>query len=394
MAFAVANAVTMHYCRTGRAGAPRLVFLNSLGSDLRIWEEVVVLLEDRFDILLMDMRGHGLTEPGSRPVSIALLADDVTALLDHIGWQTTSIVGLSIGGLIAQHLAVHTPARLEGLILMDTAAKIGEADAWNDRIAAIEKGGVAAIADQVAVRWFSEGYSDREPQRFTAWRRMLTSTTSEGYRAACEALRDADYTNVISQISAPTLAIVGDGDAPTPLALVKTTAERIPGATFRTIEGTGHLPCLERPVEVASAIAGHINGAVARSGETSDRYELGMATRSAVLGPAHVERASAAITPFDAPFQRFITEGAWGSVWSSPNLTHRERSMLTIALLAALGQDDEVAMHVRASANTGANATDIAEVLMHVAVYAGVPAANHAIKIAKTALSEMEAASR
>ena len=125
-----------------------------------------------------------------------------------------------------------------------------------------------------------------------------------------------------------------------------------------------------------------------------DRFRTGMATRRGVLGDTHVDRANAAITPFDAAFQRFITEGAWGTVWSSPRLTRRERSMLTIALLAALGQDDEVAMHVRATASTGASATDIAEALMHVAVYAGVPAANHAIKIAKKTLAEMEAASQ
>lgn len=124
--------------------------------------------------------------------------------------------------------------------------------------------------------------------------------------------------------------------------------------------------------------------------EPTERYRAGMATRRKVLGDAHVDRASASITEFDRSFQTFITEGAWGSVWSRPNFTLRERSIVTIALLAALGQDEEVAMHVRATKNTGASADDIAEALMHVAVYAGVPAANHAIKIAKRTLAEME----
>lgn len=119
------------------------------------------------------------------------------------------------------------------------------------------------------------------------------------------------------------------------------------------------------------------------------RYEAGMRTRRAVLGDAHVDRARAAVTPFDADFQRFITEGAWGSVWSRPGLTPRERSLITIALLAALGHHDEVAMHVRATANTGASAEDVAEAMLHVAVYAGVPAANAAIRTAKAAYAEM-----
>lgn len=119
-----------------------------------------------------------------------------------------------------------------------------------------------------------------------------------------------------------------------------------------------------------------------------DPFDTGMATRRAVLGDAHVDRTEAAKTTFDADFQRFITEGAWGSVWSRPGLTKRERSLITIALLAALGHDEEVAMHVRATASTGASADDIKEALLHVAVYAGVPAANRAFRIAKKELED------
>jgi 4-carboxymuconolactone decarboxylase len=127
------------------------------------------------------------------------------------------------------------------------------------------------------------------------------------------------------------------------------------------------------------------------SDTASERYHQGMATRRSVLGNAHVDRAQAASTEFDKPFQELITEAAWGHVWSRPELTTRERSMITIALLAALGQDDEVAMHVRATANTGASREDIREALLHVAIYAGVPAANHAIKIAKQVFEQMDA---
>lgn len=123
----------------------------------------------------------------------------------------------------------------------------------------------------------------------------------------------------------------------------------------------------------------------------SERYRQGMATRRAVLGDAHVDRATAAATPFDQPFQELITESAWGTVWSRPGWTKRERSMVTIALLAALGHDEEVAMHVRATANTGATRADIAEALMHVAIYAGVPAANRAIRVAKQVFAELDA---
>jgi 4-carboxymuconolactone decarboxylase len=121
--------------------------------------------------------------------------------------------------------------------------------------------------------------------------------------------------------------------------------------------------------------------------ERSERAEIGMTTRRSVLGNAHVDRAEASKTEFDADFQTFIMEGAWGSVWSRPGLTKRERSLITLALLAAGGHEEEFAMHVRATANTGASPDDIKEALMHVAVYAGVPAANSAFKVAKAELN-------
>ena len=121
----------------------------------------------------------------------------------------------------------------------------------------------------------------------------------------------------------------------------------------------------------------------------SERSEAGMRTRRAVLGDAHVDRAEAAKSAFDEPFQEFISEGVWGSVWSRPGLTPRERSLVTLALLAALGHWDEVAMHVRATANTGASPEDVREAMLHVAAYAGVPAANHALKVARRAYAEM-----
>ena len=123
--------------------------------------------------------------------------------------------------------------------------------------------------------------------------------------------------------------------------------------------------------------------------ERSARYEKGMGVRRKVLGDAHVDRATAAMTEFDAPFQEMITEGAWGTMWSRPDLTHRERSLVTIALLAGLGNYEELALHVRATANTGATASDLREAIMHVAVYAGVPRANHAFKVVKQVLKDM-----
>ena len=123
----------------------------------------------------------------------------------------------------------------------------------------------------------------------------------------------------------------------------------------------------------------------------ADRSEIGMKTSRAVLGDAHVDRAEAAKTELDAPFQNLITEAAWGTVWASDKISHRERSMLTLALLAATGNFDEIPMHIRATTNTGASKSDVIEAFQHVAIYAGVPKANHALKLAKQTYQEMEA---
>ncbi|RIX99660.1 3-oxoadipate enol-lactonase [Aureimonas flava] len=390
MAFVGANAIAIHHRLDGRRGADRLVFLNSLGSDLRIWEEVVAHLADRFEILTFDMRGHGLSEVTPGPYTIAGLADDLLGLMDAFGWRSASLVGLSIGGLIAQHAAIHAPERVERLVLLDTAARIGTAESWSARIEAVRAGGLAAIGETVLRGWVSQAFLGAHPARLAGWRAMMEATPPEGYIAACAALREADHTALVSRIAAPTLAIAGEDDRSTTPDLVRATAERIPGARFAVIAGAAHLPCLERPAELAALIADHVGGAAGAGDGPVDRLAAGMAVRRSVLGDAHVDRASAATTPFDAPFQRFITEGAWGSVWSRPHFTRRERSIVTLALLAALGQDEEVAMHVRATHNTGASADDIAEAMLHVAVYAGVPAANHAIKIAKKTLADME----
>lgn len=122
----------------------------------------------------------------------------------------------------------------------------------------------------------------------------------------------------------------------------------------------------------------------------SELFNIGMTTRRAVLGDAHVDRAEAGKTPFDVPFQTLITESAWGTVWSDTTISKRERSMLTLALLAATGNFEEIPMHIRATANTGASKDDVIQAFLHVAIYAGVPKANHAIKLAKTTYSEIE----
>lgn len=231
-------------------------------------------------------------------------------------------------------------------------------------------------------RWFGAPFLARKAE-VAIWRAMMTRMPVEGYLRLAEVLRDTDLHEETRTLRVPTLAIVGDLDAATPPETLEATAALIDGAGFERLAGVGHLPPIEVPETVSDLIAGFM-----AEGEPASRYDAGMEVRRRTLGHAHVDRASQSVTPLDAAFQRLITEGAWGSVWASHALSPRERSQITLALLAALGHWEELDMHLRATRRTGATQTDIAEALMHVAIYAGVPAANHAFKIAKETMAE------
>jgi len=165
------------------------------------------------------------------------------------------IVGLSVGGLIAQGLAARQPERLSALILCDTAAKIGTAEMWASRIEAIEQDGIEAIADSIMERWLSAAFRRDRPEESAGWRNMLVRTPADGYLGTCAAIRDADLSAEAARIDVPVLCLVGSEDGATPPDLVQATAALIPGARFEVIDGAGHLPCIEQPGVVAALIA-------------------------------------------------------------------------------------------------------------------------------------------
>jgi 3-oxoadipate enol-lactonase len=257
MKFGKANGLIIHYCDQGRRDGPPLVFINSLGTDFRIWNEVAEILAADFRIITYDKRGHGLSESGPDKNDIADYARDLTALLDALAVGRATIVGLSIGGLIAQELYRQNPERVAALVLCDTAAKIGTDEVWDQRIAEVQRGGIEALADAVLQRWFSVHFRAARFAELAGMRAMLTRTPRQGYLAACGALKRADLRSYAGQIQAPTLCLVGDEDGSTPVALVRETAALIPGSRFEIIEGAGHLPNVEKPKIVARLVAEH-----------------------------------------------------------------------------------------------------------------------------------------
>jgi 3-oxoadipate enol-lactonase / 4-carboxymuconolactone decarboxylase len=315
------------------------------------------------------------------------------------------LVGVSVGGLTALDFARRHPERVLGAVLCDTGLKIGTPESWATRITAIQAGGLEALADSVMERWFTPGFLKAEKTLVRGYRNMLTRTTPAGYLGTCAALRDADLSRS-GPLSVPTLVLCGDHDVSTPPALSESLAAELQ-APLHLIGDAGHLPCAEQPEAVIRELKAFLealepNGADLEAHPTSplpsapateppsepSRYERGLRVRRAVLGDAHVDRALLRASDLDRDFQEFITEYAWGGPWSRGHLDTRTRHLVTLAVLAALPREHELAMHLRATVNTGVSTEDLRELFMHVAVYAGVPVANRAYALAREMLAE------
>ena len=246
MQFASIHGVTLHHqLISASAGKPTLVFSNSLGTDLRIWRDVIVRLAGDFGILCYDKRGHGLSDLGKTPYSLDDHVADLAGLLDLHGVGKALICGLSVGGMIAQGLQASRPDLVGGLILCDTAHKIGSHESWNARIRAVEAGGMEAIADTVLKGWFTPAF--RHTEAFAGYRNMLCRQPEAGYIATCEAIRDADLTETARWIEAPTICIVGEADTSTPPALVADLARMSPRARFEMVSDAAHMVPVEQP---------------------------------------------------------------------------------------------------------------------------------------------------
>ncbi len=241
---------TLHLQIDGPDHGPTVVFANSLGTDLRLWDKVLPLLPPGLRTVRYDKRGHGLSSYGGG-ATITDHADDAIAVIEHVGGPVV-FVGLSIGGLIAQCVASRRPDLVRALVLSNTAAKLGTADGWQTRINAVIDGGLASIADAVMDRWFAPAF--RATPELALWRAMLTRTPARGYTAACAALAGADQTEATRALRLPTLVIAGSEDGASPTAIVKATADLIPGAIFHEIPGAGHLPCVETPAAWAALV--------------------------------------------------------------------------------------------------------------------------------------------
>ncbi len=359
--------------------APAVLMLHSIGTNLHLFDPQAAALARNHRVIRMDLRGHGLSGVTPQEGSMAQHARDAFALLDALGERQAHVLGCSIGGRIALEMAAMAPERVASLILLDTAAEFPPPASWQQRMEIARAQGMAGLVDMVMPRWVV----DASLASSQGLRRMLLGTDPAGYAASAAALRDARAGDIAGRIGCPATILVGDRDIATPPAMAEALRDMIPGAALHIIPEAAHLPTLERAAPVTEAVLAHLAARAPQPGA-----EGGLAIRKSVLGAAHVERAQKGVTALDAAFQDWITANVWGGVWTRPGLPRHTRSMLTLAMMAALGRHEEFELHVRATRNTGVTADELAEILLQVGAYAGVPAANSALKIAKRILAE------
>jgi 3-oxoadipate enol-lactonase len=244
--------IKLHYRIDGNPEGRPVVFANSLGTDLRLWDQVLPLLPQGLKYIRYDKRGHGLSELTAAPYAMGTLVRDVERLMDHLQVRDALFVGLSIGGMIAQGLAVKRMDLVRAMVLSNTGARIGQPAMWDGRIAAVRAGGIEALADAIMERWFSAPF--RKTEAFHAWRNMLVRQPAEGYVGCSAAISGTDFYTPTSGLRLPTLGIAGSEDGSTPPDLVRETVDLIPGSQFHLIRKAGHLPCVEQPEEYAAVL--------------------------------------------------------------------------------------------------------------------------------------------
>jgi 3-oxoadipate enol-lactonase len=250
-----ANGIQLYYELTGPADRPVVLLSNSLGTRLEMWDPQMQALTERYRVLRYDSRGHGRSDAPQGPYTIEVLAADAIGLLDALEIERVHFCGLSKGGMVGQMLGAKHGERLVSLALCSTACHMPARELWDERIRVATEQGMAALADGVVERWFTEAFR-REPSiTVDRVRQMIIDTPPHGYAACCAAIRDMDLRELITGIRAPTLVIVGEDDPATPPERAREIQSRIPGAQLEVIPDAAHLVNIEQDVAFDAALA-------------------------------------------------------------------------------------------------------------------------------------------
>lgn len=391
MPFSTINNRRLFYRLEGVEGKPVLILSHSIGADHAMWDPQVPDILSHFQVLRYDIRGHGASDVPKGDYSIEELGREVLGLADALKISKFDFCGLSLGGAIGQWLGIHAADRVSRLVLASTSPQFGPRANWDARRKAVLDGGMVAIIDLVMQRFFSSEMLARGEACAQSVRSVILGTDPIGYAGCCAALRDMDHTQLLRQIRIPTLVIVGERDAATPWSgHGEKLAQEISGAQALRLPAA-HLSNLERPKSFTAALFNFLRPQADAHSEGRDPMLAGFEVRREVLGEEHVDRSIAATSEFNREFQELITRYAWGTVWTRPGLSRRTRRLLVLSTMAALGRWEEFRLHLRAGLMNELEPCDLKEVLLQVAVYAGVPAANTGFHIAAEMMDDSQA---
>ena len=369
-----------NYKIQGTPNSPVLVFSNSLGSNMSMWDELTPYLLPYFRILQYDTRGHGGSEITPDSYTIAQLGQDLIDLLDRLKLEKVYFCGLSLGGLIGQWLGINHPDRLIKLIISNTDSKIGDDAHWNDRVKNITENGMEVLVESTLEKWFTDNFRKTNPKRVEETKEMFLANNVLGYSNCCAAIRDVDLREAIKNIKTETLIITGDEDVITNSEQAHIMSGKITNSRVEILHAR-HLASTELPEIFSNLLIDFLVG--------STTFDRGMHVRRTVLGNAHVDKATANKNDFNSDFQEFISHYAWGEIWTRPGLSKHNRSLITLAMLIPLNRKAEFKMHIKAAFNNGVSKNEIMEVIMQSGIYCGLPAANEAIHTAEEVFNEL-----
>ncbi|SFU81377.1 alpha/beta fold hydrolase [Halomonas korlensis] len=383
MAFLSIKGRSVAYRLLGADSNPLVILAHPLGMSQAVWDDVLPALLPRYRVLTWDLPGHGASQAwGDGPITPADLASEALALADHAGAGRFHFAGTSIGGVVGQQLVAEHGERLLSTTLTNTGAVIGNAELWNTRAGRVRQEGLAAMSEEIVPRWFAPACFEAEPALKDGWCIQMGRGDDESYALLCEMLGRDVFTGKLTGKQVKVQLFGGSEDMATPPATLEALAAECDGAPLEILEGVGHVPSVEVPGLFAEKLLSVMAVDLGDVGANGVDYATALATRKQVLGEEHVARSTESATSLDAPFQQMITRLAWGELWSNDDLTRRERSMITTGILAALGRE-ELTLHLKTAKRIGLSEAELRQVLMHVAIYGGVPAANHAFALAK-----------
>lgn len=254
MTFIQVDDVRLHVRTDGDPARPCVIFSNSLGTDLSMWDTQAAFLASDYHVVRYDTRGHGRSGLGSAAVTLERLGRDVVGVLDALAIPRAHFCGISMGGMTGQWLGIHAPHRFDGLVLANTAARIGTRDAWHARAAQVRRAGMIEVADGAAGRWFTPAFAAREPHVVGRMIARLREQDAAGYAACCDALADADLRDAVARIAVPTLVIAGESDPVTTVADAAWMRDAIPGARLVTLPAS-HISNIEAAPQFTQALA-------------------------------------------------------------------------------------------------------------------------------------------